>query len=145
MPSETVSVRVVAKCRPLTQDEQEKGGNSVITLNGEKVKVNCAGKESLFSLDGTFGPEQTNKHVYEGAVKSLLQGAIDGYNVSIMAFGATGSGKSHLMNGSEEDPGIIPILTQNLFRHIRERNNKEFMVTVSHVEILDEKMTDLLN
>ncbi|GFR61522.1 kinesin-like protein [Elysia marginata] len=145
MPSETISVRVVARCRPLTQDEQEKGGNSVVTVNGDKVKVNCAGKESVFSLDGSFGPEQSNKHVYEGAVNSLLQGAIDGYNVTIMAFGATGSGKSHLMCGSEGDPGIIPILTQNLFRHIRERNNKEFMVTVSHVEILDEKMTDLLN
>ncbi|GFO11596.1 kinesin-like protein [Plakobranchus ocellatus] len=145
MPSETVSVRVVAKCRALTQDEMDKGGNSVVTVNGDKVKVNCAGKESVFSLDGTFGPEQTNKHVYEGAVNSLLQGAIDGYNVTIMAFGATESGKSHLMSGSEDDPGVIPILIQNLFRHIRERTNKEFMVTVSHVEILDEKMTDLLN
>ncbi|XP_012936712.1 chromosome-associated kinesin KIF4A [Aplysia californica] len=145
MPSESFGVKLVAKCRPLTSDEEDTGGNSVVSVSGDKVKVNCAGKESSFSFDGVFGPEKSNRHVYEQAVTPLLQKALDGNNVSILAFGATGGGKSHIMTGSEADPGVIPLMTQNLFRHIQERSNKEFMVTVSHVEILDENMTDLLN
>jgi len=142
---ENIGIKVVAKCRPLISDEEGGGGNAVVSTVGDKVKVNCAGKESTFSFDGTFGPEHSNKQLYDQSVTPLLQKALDGFNVSILAFGATGGGKSHVMTGSEADPGVIPQMTQNLFRLIQERSNKEFMVTVSHVEILDDNMTDLLN
>nr|KAG5698517.1 hypothetical protein BaRGS_023220 [Batillaria attramentaria] len=60
---------------------------------------------------------------------------MDGYNVTIMAFGATGSGKSYLMAGNDQDPGIAPLVIQQLFQHMRQKSNKEFMVTASFVEV----------
>ena len=47
---ENVGIKVVAKCRPLTSEEVDTGGNSVVTVSGDKVKVNCAGKVSGSSL-----------------------------------------------------------------------------------------------
>lgn len=112
---------------------------------GDKIVVEAAGKEQTFSLDGAYGPDAKNSQIYQEKCDSFVQRALEGYNVTIMAFGATGSGKSYLMNGSEQDSGIAPTVIKQLFHHLRQRSNKEFMVTASFVEMLDEKMTDLLN
>jgi hypothetical protein len=39
---------------------------------------------------------------------------MEGYNGTIFAYGQTGAGKSHTMEGTDTDPGIIP----HSFRHI---------------------------
>ena len=42
-------------------------------------------------------------------MKNFVQSALDGYNVSLLAYGQTGAGKTHTMLGAEgEDRGIIP-------------------------------------
>ncbi|KAL8593853.1 hypothetical protein ACOMHN_018065 [Nucella lapillus] len=145
MPSENVHVKVIGRCRPLTTEEVDKGGKSVVKVTGDKIVVEAAGKEQTYSLDGAYGPDAKNGQIYQEKCDTFVQRALEGYNVTIMAFGATGSGKSYLMNGSDQDTGIAPMVIKQLFHHLRQRNNKEFMVTASFVEILDEKMTDLLN
>ena len=38
-----------------------------------------------------------------------MQSALDGYNVSLLAYGQTGAGKTHTMlGGSDDHRGIIP-------------------------------------
>ncbi|KAK7096714.1 kinesin-2b-like [Littorina saxatilis] len=144
MPSENVNV--VGRVRPLTTEEVDKGGKSVVKATGrDKIVVEAAGKELSVSLDGAYGPDAKNTQVFQEKCDTLLQRALDGYNVTFMAFGATGSGKSYLMAGNDQELGIAPMVIQQLFQHLRQRSNKEFMVTASFVEILDEKMTDLLN
>ena len=41
----------------------------------------------------------------------MLKKALEGYNVSIVGFGTTGSGKTHLLCGTADDPGIIPMVS----------------------------------
>lgn len=59
--------------------------------------------------------------------------------------GATGTGKSYLMSGSEDNPGIAPQMIKRLYQHIAEKSNREFFITVSFLQAMDEKMMDLLN
>ncbi|XP_076468028.1 kinesin-like protein KIF3A isoform X2 [Babylonia areolata] len=146
MPSENVNIKVIGRCRPLTTEETDKGGKSVVKVTGgDKIVVEAAGKEQTYSLDGAYGPDAKNGQIYQEKCDTFIQRALEGYNVTIMAFGATGSGKSYLMNGNDQDNGIAPMVIKQLFQHLRQRGNKEFMVTASFVEILDEKTTDLLN
>ncbi|KAK6173642.1 hypothetical protein SNE40_017056 [Patella caerulea] len=145
MPSETVNIKSIARCRPLTQDEIDKGCKSVVKLAGGKLVVDAAGKESSYGLDGVFGPETNNSVVYKDKCDALLHRALEGYNVALLGFGATGAGKSYLMVGNSQDPGIIPQLLDNMYHQIGQKSNKEFFVTVSYLEVLDETMTDLLN
>ena len=45
----------------------------------------------------------------------LIQSAMDGFNVCIFAYGQTGSGKTYTMQGSENEPGIVPRALEELF------------------------------
>ena len=40
---------------------------------------------------------------------------MDGFNVCIFAYGQTGSGKTFTMQGSDDNPGIVPRALQELF------------------------------
>lgn len=75
----------------------------------------------LFIFDRVFAEDTTQKGVWDylqDSVESFLQG----YNVSILAYGQSGSGKSHTMGTSgpqdQRDPstrGVIPRAAQHMF------------------------------
>ena len=81
-------------------------------------------------FDAVFGPT-TPQHTVFTDVGRLLQSAVDGHNVSIIAFGQTGSGKSYSMFGPELQAvggskgfdgaasGIAPRIAAELFRILR--------------------------
>jgi kinesin family protein C2/C3 len=49
-------------------------------------------------------------------VSSLVGSVLDGYNVTIFAYGQTGAGKTFTMDGPHEDPGISTRALRELFR-----------------------------
>lgn len=74
---------------------------------------------------------------------------LEGYNASIIAYGQTGTGKTHTMEGfsaSEEGRGIIPRAVSDIFSFIDscQDANKRFLVRVSYLQIYKEVISDLL-
>lgn len=64
----------------------------------------------------------------------------------MFAYGATGSGKTHTMLGSPEDPGVIFFTTMELFRVIETRSQEEQLdLSISYFEIYNENVYDLLS
>lgn len=88
-----------------------------------------------------FVPDEKNAEVF-AYIKPLIQSAIEGYNVSIIAYGASGSGKSHTMYGSENDPGVIPNCIDFL---VAAKQHSNFDVKWSFFEIYNEALNDLLS
>ncbi|KAL1353588.1 hypothetical protein AAHE18_06G249500 [Arachis hypogaea] len=48
------------------------------------------------------------------------------------------------MNGSENDPGIIPRAVKDIFAKIETMSDREFLIRVSYMEIYNEEINDLL-
>lgn len=53
-------------------------------------------------------------------------------------------GKSFTMNGSEEDPGVIPMAIQDVFSFVESNKSIKFLLRLSYLEIYNENIIDLL-
>ncbi|XP_068084408.1 kinesin-like protein KIF19 [Anabrus simplex] len=120
----------------------------VLEDDGDKNDVlrQKRGGERRYVYDVAFGEESTQEEVYEHTTRSLVQDVLVGYNATVFAYGATGSGKTHTMVGSPQQPGIMVRALNDLFQHVRESPHPEhFVVTMSYLEIYNENIRDLLN
>ena len=93
------STRVMCRVRPLASSES---GSWVGTCGAE---VTLAGSPS-FSFDGVFPPTASNQAVFE-AMRPTLEDVRAGINGAVLAYGQSGAGKSHTMNGGPGDPGVV--------------------------------------
>ncbi|KAI9325420.1 hypothetical protein DFJ73DRAFT_965856 [Zopfochytrium polystomum] len=107
-----------------------------------------------FTFDGVFWscfPDSPNcasqETVYTTVGSGLLDHAFGGYNVCLFAYGQTGSGKSYTMMGSPSNRGVIPRVCEDIFQRISADTvpNTTYEVTVSYIEIYNERVRDLLN
>ncbi|EZA55753.1 Kinesin-like protein KIF16B [Ooceraea biroi] len=69
-----------------------------------------------------------------------------GYNGCLVAYGQSASGKTYTMMGTKEDPGLIPRLCEGILSRVEQESSREKVhrVTVSYLEIYNERVRDLL-
>lgn len=61
-----------------------------------------------FQFDRVFGPKATQLDVFS-QVRPLVESVLAGYNATVLAYGSTGSGKTHTIMGcSGTDPALSP-------------------------------------
>lgn len=104
-------------------------------------------RERRFAFDASFGPSNTTEEVYEKTTKNLIEGVAEGYNSTCFAYGATGSGKTYTMLGTEENPGLMVLTLRDLYKEIAKKSvelKREYRVTLTYVEIYNEFIRDLL-
>ena len=148
----TVAIRV----RPLNQNELEItpvegikiiNSNSLIVTsdpNSTNRKTNLI-KEHQFFFDYVFGPSATQEEIYQNTTQKLLPGIIEGFNATVFAYGATGSGKTYTMLGTVNKEGIMTRSIRDLFQLVNNRNINEIKIEVSYIEIYNEIIRDLLS
>ncbi|KAJ1399539.1 P-loop containing nucleoside triphosphate hydrolase [Sesbania bispinosa] len=141
------SIRVFCRTRPLFEDE----GPSVVEFPDDyTIRVNT-GDESLsnskkdFEFDRVYGPHVGQAELFSD-VQPMVQSALDGYNVSLFAYGQTHSGKTHTMEGSSYDRGLYARCFEELFdlanSDTTASSQYKFCITV--FELYNEQTTDLL-
>ena len=100
--------------------------------------------------DGYCEPEDDRYHdqrfVYNVLGKSVLDSAWEGFHCCLFAYGQTGAGKSYSMIGYGTNRGIVPLACEEIFTRISANTDpeKSYQVTVSMVEIYNERVQDLL-
>ena len=112
--------------------------------NENEVIVNTlqGGKDTL-EFDKCYGPDSQQEKVFEDTKPTILS-CIDGYNVCIMAYGQTGSGKTFTMMGPVDNPGVNRRAIKELFEMCKSRNEVRYTISVSIMEVYNEKLFDLL-
>jgi len=98
-----------------------------------------------FGFDSVFDSDSTQEEVFADC-RELVQSAVDGYNVTIFAYGQTGAGKTHTMYGTPQQPGLAPRSIQCLFDIMKKETprGKTFKVKTYMVEVYKQDILDLL-
>ena len=139
-------VRVCARLKPGAGAIRADGLDGVIVPAAARTKVDggaapCV-KPRRVRLDCVFGPEAAQSEVY-AEVDALVRSALDGYDVCVLAYGATGAGKTHTMLGED---GIVPSAAKAIAAAARDRQRRGWSLRVraTAVEVYAEKCFDLL-
>ena len=72
-----------------------------------------------FTFDNVFDWTSTQSEVYEETAKPIVESVLEGYNGTVFAYGQTGTGKTHTMDGGAGDNGIIPRTFNQIFEAIQ--------------------------
>lgn len=139
-------MRIYCRVKPLsgtaksTIEVPEQGdGATMLVVSGQ----GAAPRKYFF--DAVFDGQATQSAVFE-QLQSAVQGAFDGNATTLMAYGATGSGKTHTLQGSATDPGII----RRSLDYLREANEQmreldgSAEVNCQCFEIYNDKVFDLM-
>lgn len=112
-----VAREVIDMCRICTQVP---GGEPQVFLGPDKA----------FTYDYVFDTFIEQADIYESCVTQLVEGALNGYNATVLAYGQTGSGKTYTMGTGfdveidESIVGIIPRAIRHLFNGIADKHEK---------------------
>ena len=149
------NITVAIRIRPLNKNELEVSSTEgVKVINNTSLLVTIDSsvnnkktnqiKEQQFFFDYVFEKNTSQQAIYENTTKNLLTGIIDGFNATVFAYGATGSGKTYTMLGTSKEKGIMPRSISDLFKILNNYKSKEFKMNVSYIEIYNEIIRDLL-
>jgi kinesin family protein 11 len=138
--SKEQSVTVFARCRPQSTDEV--GLQSVAHVDYELKNIEVqygpipTKLVKAFHYDKVYGPEMQNEDIFKNGIGSFVNDAIDGFTSTIFAYGQSGTGKTHLMEGDLHHTGIVTLAVQSIFDKL-EKQDIEFIVRVSFLEICE--------
>ncbi|XP_066547507.1 kinesin-like protein KIF18A, partial [Amia ocellicauda] len=105
-----------------------------------------AHKDLKFIFDNVLPENSTQLDVFESSIKGVVDSVLNGYNGTVFAYGATGAGKTHTMLGTENEPGVMYLTMKELYSRIDQlRDEKEFDIAVSYLEVYNEQIRDLLS
>uniref|UniRef100_H3GMZ2 Kinesin motor domain-containing protein n=1 Tax=Phytophthora ramorum TaxID=164328 RepID=H3GMZ2_PHYRM len=176
------SVKVCVRIRPLSSKEKHEQTKSCIRIaasfdglsssssvssrgggdgSNKGPQQLIVGRDRAFTFDNVLGVTSSQTETYRMCVEPLVDGFLEGYNATVLAYGQTGTGKTHTMAGSGFDArgrekngelqGIIPRVIKAVFKKLLQGESSdnqrrfEHTLRVEYVEIYNEELRDLLH
>jgi hypothetical protein len=109
-------------------------------------------EEKKFLFDDAFGSQTSQQQVYEVSVSPLVATFLAGHNSTLLAYGQTGTGKTHTM-GTDGIPadvnqaGMLPRVALTVFDHVQRYHKDgedEYSVECQFLEVYNDDIIDLL-
>ncbi|KAI1006769.1 hypothetical protein K3495_g1447 [Podosphaera aphanis] len=153
-----MSVRVVARIRPLLPHELDK--DTIVRAESSQegkpcnvVRIPNPKKESeefSFRFNAVYDLKSTQEELFTNEIAPHLKSLFQGLDVTIFAYGVTGTGKTHTMRGGLKltERGVIPRLLSGVFRRARKASKDSggkctVAVSLAYYEIYNDKVYDL--
>ncbi|KAL0068316.1 hypothetical protein AAF712_004703 [Marasmius tenuissimus] len=153
-------VRIIARLRPRIEGEVDDGAiqvchpadnssssTSFSTPGTSYISVpNPRDPTELFKypFSSCYDQASTQEEVFERDVLPLMDIVYSGVTVTIFAYGVTSSGKTHTMQGTKAQPGVIPRAVTTLFERRNAYPQYQTSLSVSYMEIYKDEVYDLL-
>ncbi|KAK9914275.1 hypothetical protein M0R45_038063 [Rubus argutus] len=146
-------VRAVAKIGGFADPEAElSSGYPWISVNkptretSESVALSfieqSASRKESYELDYFYEQDEDNGLIFSREVKPLIPGILEGCNATVIALGARGSGKTSLIQGSSEKPGLAALAMDEI---IAMAEKKGCSITISSYEVYQDHIYDVLD
>ncbi|XP_072966332.1 kinesin-like protein KIN-7A [Typha angustifolia] len=135
---------VTVRVRPLSKKEQalkDQVAWECVEDHTILYKASSQDRSNLpasYSFDKVFGPSCLTETVYEEGAKDVALSALTGINATIFAYGQTSSGKTYTMRGVTESA------VNDIYKHIKNTPERDFIIKISAMEIYNEIVRDLL-
>ena len=150
---ESCSIEVAVRVRPMNAREEEQGVLPIINASEERKEVTIVRgggnrqTRQTYTFDHVFTGYTTQSEVFD-PMQPMIDSVMQGYEATVFAYGQTGTGKTHTMEGDVMDPnekGVIPRSVEAIFDRLGHKDKySEFSVSASYLEIYNEELTDLL-
>jgi hypothetical protein len=143
-----MNVEVVARIRP-----PGRGEIASVAISGTRVE-SSSGTGHIFNA--VYKPHILTYDLYKESFLPLIELFVAGYNVCVLAFGETGSGKSFTLAGEKTaKAAIVPMMFNGLFLKLKEQRGRDTKVQVNQgiegkitaqcFQLYNEKVSDLLS
>eukprot|EP00930_Biecheleria_cincta_P086362 TRINITY_DN75669_c0_g1_i1.p1 TRINITY_DN75669_c0_g1~~TRINITY_DN75669_c0_g1_i1.p1 ORF type:complete len:701 (-),score=58.93 TRINITY_DN75669_c0_g1_i1:613-2715(-) len=139
-PPTEAFVDVFLRIRP--QNQREYASERSILVDGNDVHLDDGESVHTFQFKGIIDSDarlgcSDQAEVYSNVGKEAIESVLHGFNTCIFSLGQTGTGKSHTLIGTPDDPGLLPRLVSSLLQVPQQ-------CQLSCVEIYMDCVTDLL-
>ncbi|KAM9603435.1 kinesin-like protein KIF20A isoform 2-T2 [Morphnus guianensis] len=130
-------LKVYLRVRPLKSTEMEKGEDQgCVCIENSETLLLKAPKDSFtmrstergvgqaahrFSFTQIFGPDVGQKLFFDETMKQVVKDVLNGQNWLVYTYGITNSGKTHTIQGSNKDGGILPRSLAVIFNSVGDR------------------------
>ncbi|XP_061088732.1 kinesin-like protein KIF20B [Conger conger] len=137
-------LRVYLRIRPFTSAENDNGeSQECVTIASPDVVLLKAPRTSLsarlsdksvpqtaqrFQFSKVYGPEATQRDIFDGTVKHLVKDVLEGGNSLVFTYGVTNAGKTFTFLGSESESGVLPRSLDIIFNSIDDRIYKQMNI-----------------
>ncbi|XP_026132496.1 kinesin-like protein KIF20B isoform X1 [Carassius auratus] len=131
-------LQVFLRVRPFTTAERTEGESQEcisieppdsVILKAPRASLTARHSERFgsqlaqrFQFSQVYGPEATQRDIFDGTTKSLVKDVLDGGNSLIFTYGVTNAGKTFTFFGPDSDGGILPRSLNVIFNSIEGRN-----------------------
>ncbi|KAF8068670.1 kinesin-like protein [Lyophyllum atratum] len=156
----TAKIKIAARLRPRLNGELDDESVKIIHTSAETggSSSGSGGSGSVISVTNPRDPSQVFKfpftscydqasnqeEIFQNDVQPMIDVVYSGVTVTIFAYGVTSSGKTHTMQGTKSDPGVIPRAIKAMFDKKSTITEYEVSLTVSYMEIYKDEVYDLL-
>ncbi|KAI0739220.1 P-loop containing nucleoside triphosphate hydrolase protein [Daedaleopsis nitida] len=140
-------VKIAARLRPPIPGEQHDKAIRVLqTDSGAAICVDNPRDPSQtfkYPFSSCYGESSKQEEIFRRDVQPLIELAFSGLTVTVFAYGVTSSGKTHTMQGSKDQPGIIPRAVEDIFTRAA-LMDCQASIAISYMEIYKDEVFDLL-
>lgn len=134
-----VTVNVTLRLRPQLSHLDADGD----ALSVHPVEIDgrsCSFKGVAYKFSHCYDGETSTPSIFDVHRDAVL-GVLNGFDATLMAYGTTGSGKTHTMIGTDEHPGLTPLAIDALFERIAAggSSGQTYALQVSAMELVEER------
>ncbi|KAG5353129.1 hypothetical protein C0989_010151 [Termitomyces sp. Mn162] len=150
----SAKIKIIARLRPRLNAELDDGSVKVIhssddtgSSSGSVISATNPRDPSQvfkFPFSSCYDETSTQEEIFQNDVQPMIDVVYSGVTVTIFAYGVTSSGKTHTMQGSKSEPGVIPRTIQAMFDKKEMISGYNVSLFVSYMEIYKDEVYDLL-